>query len=399
MISMPRAIRHLVLGILSVLMLCTRSLCAEDVTIRHEITPAFSWSSYEYSQDDYIINDAAFPLISGRYESEYQQYSLFYSFFFTPISDDPQIPVGLQQFYAHPAALKLHLNIRPEYEASRIFQNQETAYRTSTSYTPQSRNAGLELEVYPWQKTGMTFSLDSTKSEEQLSLSNTLGRQTSGNSDEIQQKYGFGLLQYLGENIRLAASGALFDGEIVSAENSWDEESSLVQTGYDVETDSEGQEFRLSGAYIFRKFFCLSGGYRYYNSTAHSVTKSSHYGAISTGESFYDDETKENLLHASIDVYWKKNSSLRLGGKFRRYELERIYGTDQNVLYAWDIWSFTSTLSHYITRHFGVWLSYEFTMRDGSVETWHPEAEGDPRTTYQTSSELHTIQVGVNIGL
>ncbi len=399
MISVPRKVRQHVFGVLSVLTLFTRVLYAEEISIRHELTPAFSWSSYEHSYDTYVINRVDYPLISGRFESDFQQNSMQYSFFFTPISDELQIPIRLQQFYAHPTTLRVNFNLRPEYEASRIFQNQGQAYRVSTSYTLQSRRAGLELELYPWKNTGITLLLDSAKDEEQLSSSNTLGIRTSGNSDEIQRHYGLGLTQYFTANIRCHVGYTVLDGEYVSVGNSWEEGSPLLSTEIGVESEADGRELQLAGTYIVHNLFSVRGGYRHHNSDSHFDTMTSSYDNFSAGKSFYDDETTDHSLTAAVEWFFGKNTSLQLGGGFSRYELKRIYETDQNVLYAWDTWSVNTGFSHYVNRHLGFWLSYEFAARDGSVETWHPDAENDPRTTFQTRSDLHTLQAGFRIDM
>ena len=380
-------------------MFFTRPSYAEDVSIRHEFMPAYSWSSYEHSYGDYVVNDVAAPSISGHYESDSQDCSLSYAFFFTPIFNDPQIPVDLQQVYAHPTRLRLDFSVRPEYKALRIFQNLKNAYRASTSYTPQSRSAGLELEVYPWERTGIDLLLDSTKDEEELNLSNTLGLQGGGSSDEIQRHYGLGLSQYFAENIRIFASYAMLDSEYVSLETRWEEGSPLLTTEVGVETNTDGHELEIGGLYIFRDLFSVHGSYRYHKAESHSETTTSLYDNFPAGESFYDDTIRDRALSVSIGWYWRHATSFRFGAGFSRYELERNYETDQNVVYSWDTWSLHAGVSHYIHRRFGLWLSYEFATRDGDVETWHPEAEGDPRTTFQTNSELHTLQAGVKIAL
>lgn len=370
-----------------------------DVPIRHELAPAWSWSSYRYAHDDYVINETEAPSISAHDEYTRHRFSLAYSFFFTPISDTPDTPIRLEPFYARPASLRLELSVQPEYTASHVFQNTANAYRALSSSSPQQRRVALRLELQPWTSTGLTFMLDSAEREEDVTLANTFGLLGDGKSDEIRRQYGFGLSRYLSDHFRVSADIAALDREYAAVKTHWTAETPLSRTQVHDSTEADGRELRLLGIYIFHKRIRTRLGYRYRQTDGHSTTMTSHDDRAPLGASFYDDTLCEQMFTVSTTWFLKYTTSLQLGGSFARHTLERNYRPDQIMTYAWDAWSLSGRISHDIRRRFGLWLAYEFSRQDGEVENRHPQTEGNPRTIFHTYSNMHTVQTGVNIRL
>ncbi len=368
---------------------------AEAEISRHEIFTEIRWNSVEYDYDNYITNGEPAPGVSGHRDTEYLLVTSSYSFFFTPVTEEEEIPIPLRRFYAHPTTIRVHLSMQPEAENTYIHQNQGIHYRSSTVRDTRSRSAGLDVEYYPWNDTGILFSLSSKKNEEEVRTSNTLADRGAGENNEIRRYYGLGISQYLFSHLNLRLTYTTFNFEYAGIKKTWEENNPLLFRESGQEADTDGRKILLTGEYILRKFLGIQGFYEFWDQEGHSDVLSSYYDNFPGSEYFYDADTTNQTLGTSLSVYLRHTTMLRFAGSIARQENDLVYETDQIVEHDWDITTIETEISHYINRYIGLRAGYEFARREGDVVIRHPESENDPRTEYQVDSDVHEVYVGV----
>lgn len=384
------------LGILVLIIGISAAHCsAETEMIRHEIRTEIRWNSEDYIYDNYIINGEPEPGVSARLDREYLLVTSSYAFFFTPVTENEEIPITLRRFYDHPTTFRIYFSLQPEAESTYVHQNREINYRSSRFRDERSRSAGLDVEYYPWDNTGLLFQLRSTKNEEDVRTSNTLNNRGVGENNEIRRYYGFGISQYLFTHLNIKLMYTTFDFEYVGTEKTWAENSPLLFTEFGREADTDGQKILVSGQYILRKFLGIRGFYEFWDQNSHSNILSSFYDNFPGLDSYYDTDTTNQTLGASISLYFNNKTTFRIGGSIAWQENEVVYETDQIIEHDWNITTVETEISHYVNRHIGVRMGYEFAKRDGDVLIWHPETESDPRTEYFAESDFHAVYVGL----
>ncbi len=384
-----------ILLIVAAFLIFSQAVFAEEMSIQYEISSDLSWISDSSIYDDYVVNGEPLPAVSGSVDNDYQRISGSFSFFFTPIPENELLPIALQRFYTRSSTLHLSISGQPENEATRIYENLNMKYRAVTHEDRDSRSAGADIEWYLFNNSGLQLSVDSAKDEKTVATSSTLNSQSSGTSDEIRRYYGIGLSQYFFEHFRVNLLYRIFDFEYLSLEKSWEVDSPLLTAESRREADTEGKEITMSGLYILNNRFGFQGVYQYQRYDSHSNTASWYYENFPAGDSYFDDDATKHTVGASIEWYLGRSTTLHLGGSLGKFEVQRTYETDQVVDYVWDIWSIQAGIAYYINRHIGLEMHYDFSKRDGDVETWHPDTPDDPRTTFQADTDVQMIQVEI----
>lgn len=373
---------------------CISCHAAEKIT-QHEITTEIRWISDEYTYGDYIVNGESFPTVSGHIKSDYYHVTSSYSFFFTPIPEDELSPIALERFYSHPSNLRIYFSLQPEEETTHTFQNPENNFSSSTFTNKRSRSAGLDVEYYLRKDTGLLLYLSSTKNEEDVRTSDVLGNHGIGENDEIQRYYGFGLSQYVFEDLNIKLMYTTFDFEYITTEKTWGEDNPILSIESGREADTEGWKISFMTEYMLKKFWGISGIYEFWEQKSHSNLFSPYYNNLSDSDLFYDDDTTNHTLGTSVTLYFTQKTTCHIGGRLAWQKQERVYETDQIIEYDGDSMAIEAGIAHYINRHIAVQMGYEFTKRNGDVLIWHPETETDPRTEYQAQTDFHAFHIGI----
>ena len=368
------------------------ALCyGREQTFHHEITTGIQWSQDDYTYDNYVVNQIPSPSVSGQLDQEYWVYTNSYSFFFHPLVSDEETPIVLQHFYTHPTTLRIHFSLQPEAETIYTHQNVENNYRSQTFKDVRSRSAGIDFEYYFLERTGILFQLSSKKDEEDVRTSTTLNYQGVGEHNEIRRQYGIGLSHYFQEHFNIRLNYTFFDDEFVGIEKNWETDSPLLITENGQESDAEGSNFVLSGQYIIGKTFGIHCFYKYQQDKNHSNIISSYYDNFPGADYFYDDDTTSNTFGTSVSIYFNQKTTLQIEGSYLNQKRERDYEVDQVTDYDWDVFNLGTRIIHYLNPHLGIQVGYEFSKRDGDILIEHPEAEGNPQTTYCADSDVHAI--------
>jgi hypothetical protein len=365
-------------------------------TIRHELGAGVSWFAEDFTEDQYVVNGEPLPSAVGTSQRDTAVVEGVYTFYLTPVREEPQIPIALRRFYAHPTTLSLSASLQPETEMTRQFQNPENNdYWTKTWRDERSRSLGLTAEYYLFGNTGLWLSIASAKDESQMEQVNSRDQQSSGDTEQIRRYYGLGLSQYVTDHARFNLRITALDTEYVGHERNWEADNPLLFTDYTRETETTGYRLTCSGEYIFRRRIGLHGFYQFQASDAQSSTWFSYYENFPGQTTTYEDEATRQTVGATLSLYIGKAATLRLGGSVAWHELEQVYETEQIIEYDWSELTAETTLHVYLTRHLGLCLSYALTFRHGDVLTWHPDSQGDPRTTSVTDTDIQTLDIGL----
>jgi hypothetical protein len=369
------------------------SISAEEDTTRHEITGGIKWLSDEYTYDHYITNGEFHPTKSEEGEKQYWLGTSSYSFFFSPVPDKQETPIALRRFYAHPTTVTINFSIQEStYRHRDLTLNQFH----ETTKDEKSRSAGLDFEYYITRNTGLVFHLRSTENEQDVrTVWTPLNSQAIGENDEIQRYYGLGISQFIFDSLNLSVSYTLLDFDYVGSERSWSEDNPLLFTDDFRDTETTGKRIVLEGEYVYRKFLGVRGSYEFCDQKAHSKTQSWYYENFPGIEISYDDDLERHTLGTLLSLYLGERTTFRIGGSYGKQQLEQVYKRDHITEYDGDILTVETNILHYLNRHIGLQIGYEFTTRDGDVLVWHPKSENDPRTTYEFEADLHAVYAGI----
>jgi hypothetical protein len=370
---------------------------AKEDTIRHEVTGGIAWISDDYTYDNYVVNGVPSPA-SGNCDKKYLRGVISYSFLFAPVVEEHNTPISLRHFYTHPNTLTVNLSYQPEWETTESFSNPERNYRLSTAMDERSRSASLNIEYYIRRDTGLLFSLSSTKEEEQVrtsKIANPLHFRGTGENEEIRWYYGFGISQYPFDHLNIRLSYTAFEFEYIDSKKEWPEDSPLLFSDDFRDTNTTGKKIMVRGEYIVRKFLGIRGFYEFLDQKAHSKIWSLYYGNFPDLDTYYDDDISNHTVGLSLSLYLDEKTTIWTGGNYTVQELKQIYEKDQIIEYEGDIKVLEIGIVRHLNRHIGVQIEYEFAVRDQDVLIWHPESENDPRTTYETNTDLHTVYVGI----
>lgn len=370
---------------------------AEENPIRHEVTGEIRWISDEYLYDNYIANGIPSPA-SGGYDKEYLQGTISYSFFFAPVAEDQNTPLSLRHFYAHPTTLTVNFSYHPERETTESFSNPERNFHVDTFTEEKARSAGLDIGYYIYRNTGLLFHLSSTKEKENVrtsKIADTLQFRGTGENEKIRRSYGFGVSQYMFDHLNLRLTYTAFEFEGIDNSKEWPEDSPLLFTDYFLDTDTTGKKIMVGGEYIVRKFLGIQGFYEFLDQETHSKMLSLYYGNFPDLDYSYDDDISHHTIGISLSFYVDKKTTVWFGGRYTAQKLEQTYEQDQIIEYNGDITTFETGILHYLNRHIGVRFGYTFATGDRDVLIWHPESEGNPRTTYDTETNLQAVYVGI----
>ena len=363
--------------------------------IQHELSAGFQFMQHEYTQDHYVVNAEALPSVTGQFEGEFWWETTVYTFFLKPLDSSQTNSIALQHFYSHPTTLRVSFAIQPETETTYTFENSDQAYQAQTLTDDRARKAGVELEYYFRENTGLLLLLNSLKNEEATHFSNTLNLRGRGEQNEIRRYYGLGVSQYWRKNWKFSVLYTAFDAELAAVENAWTTENPLLSTEAGRESNTEGNTLQFSGEYIWRKRLGIQGFYRYTNSDSHSTLLSSFYENFPGMNSYYDEETTAHTAGLLVSAYINDRTTFRIGGSLGTQTFDQTYETDQVVAYDWDVLTFKTSLEYFLNQHVSLQLGYEFSTREAAVAIGHPQSERTTATTSQIVSETHTAIVSI----
>lgn len=387
--------RHLNLFFLCVCGVVVLCFSAQSQGIQHEISSGFRLTHYEYTQDEYVVNEEPFPTVIGEFEETFQEGAAAYTFFFQPLDAPRSESIALQRFYKHPTTLRLHFAVQPETETTYTFKNPAQAYRAQTLTDDRAREASLDLEYYVRENTGVILVLNSVKNEQTTHFSNTLNLRGRGEFNEIRRSYGIGLTQYWREHVRFKVLYSTFDAELAGVETTWTTENSLLTTEAGRERETHGSSVQISGEYIWHKRVGIQGWYRYAASDSHAVLLSSFYENFPGTSSYYDEDITTSTVGLLGSVYIDARTTFRLSSSLSSHTVGQRYQADQVVAYDWDTLTVNTSIEYVLNHHIGLQLGYEFSTREAEIEIGHPQSERATSTTSHIASATHTAFVSI----
>lgn len=387
--------RLLSLFLLSIclLVLAVPSQAAEDVdATRYEIAVETRMVSEEHVQDDYVVSGEASPGVHARRERDYHDLSGHFSFFFTPILDDPAMPIALRRFYARVSALHVSGIIEPEHSTDYAFVNPAINYRTSSEDDEQFRQAGVDGLFYLTDQTGLRLHALSAK-DEQVSFETSPAVETQSRNDtnEIRRDYGVGVRHYLSDNLALTIDYAYHDGELRSLEKTW-QDNPLIFSETRRITDTTGHAFSLSGEYVWQQRLGVQLAYEYFSYDSDSDVQIVHLENFGGENLTFGDDGTQQAITPIARLYLGERFMVQCGGGMTWTTLTRTYDNATDVEYTWNWWQAHGGVSYYFTRHLGVQANYQYRWRDGEVKM---RSDGKSRSIFQVESDVQEIQVGV----
>lgn len=374
-------------------MLATPALADEDVdATRYEIAVETRMVSEEHTQDDYVVAGVAAPGVHARREREYHDLGGYFSFFFTPILDDPAVPIALRRFYARSSSVHFSGIIEPEHSTDYAFVNPAINYRTSSEDDEQFRQAGVDGVFYLANHTGLRLHAASAKDEQvSFETSPTVETQSRNDTNEIRRDYGIGVTHYLSDNLALTLDYAYHDGELRSLEKTW-QDNPLVFSETGRITDTNGHAVSLGGEYVWQRRLGVQLAYEYFSYERDSDVQIVHLENFGGENLTFGDEGTQQTITPIARLYLGKRFMAQCGGSMTWTTLTRTYDNATDVEYTWNWWQAQGGVSYYFTRHLGVQANYQYRWRDGEVNM---RSEGKSRSTFQVESDVQEIQVGV----
>ncbi|GAK50836.1 hypothetical protein U14_02077 [Candidatus Moduliflexus flocculans] len=368
-------------------------LAADEVdAIRYEVAIETRIVSEEHTQKNYTVVGVASPGIQAKRERDYSDINGDFSFFFTPIVDDPLIPIALRRFYAHSSTLHFSGTIEPEHTTSYTFINPDIHYQTSSNDDEQLRQAGVDGVFYLFPNTGVRLRAASAKDEQvSFETSPSVDVQSRNEINEIRRNYGLGIIQYLSDNLALAVDYTYNDGELRSLEKSW-QDNPLIFSEVARTTNTTGHLFSCKGEYVWQKHLGLQLTYEYLTYESNSDVQIVHLQNFAGENSTFGDDGAQHTIMPIVRLYLGEKFTAHGGGGITWTTITRTYDNATDIEYEWHWWQAHGGVSYYFTRHFGVQASYQYRARDGEVSM---RSDNATRSTFDVNSAIQGIQVGI----
>lgn len=368
-------------------------LAAEEVdAIRYEAAIETHVVSEEHTQENYMVVGVASSDIQAKRERDYYDVCGEFSFFFTPVVDDPAIPISLRRFYAHSSTLHFSGTIEPEHTTSYVFVNPDINYRTSSDDDEQSRQAEVDGVFYLFPNTGVRLRAASAKDEQvSFETSPSVDVQSRNEINEIRRGYGLGVAQYLSDNLALTVDYTYRDDELRSLEKSW-QDNPLMFSEVARTTNTTGHSFSLAGEYVWQTRLGLQFAYEYFSYESDSDVQIVHLQNFAGENSTFGDDGAQHTIMPTVRLYFGEKLMIQAGGGITWTTITRTYDNATDVEYEWHWWQAHGGVSYYFTRHFGVQAGYEYRARDGEVNMRN---DGATRSSFDVDSDIQEIQLGV----
>lgn len=368
-------------------------LSAEEVTAtRYEVALTTRFASEEHTQNNYVVVGIEYPGIEARRERDYSDIIGDFSFFFTPIPDDPSIPLALRRFYARSSTLHFSGTIEPEHTTSYTFTNPDIHYQTSSEDDEQLRQAGVDGVFYLFQDTGLRLRSVSAK-DEQVSFETSPSVEISSRNEinEIRRDYGVGVVQYLSDSFALTIDYTYNDDELRSLEKSW-QDNPLIFSEVARTTDTAGHAFSFGGEYIWQKRLGLQLAYQYFSYESDSHVQVVHLQNFAGDGSSFGDDGVQQTITPILRLYLGEKFMAQCDGGITWTAITRAYDNTTDVEYDWHWWQAGGGASYYFTRSFGVQAGYQYRARDGEIKM---RSDGATRSTFDVDSEVQEMYLRI----
>jgi hypothetical protein len=372
---------------------------AAERSFRQEIRGGLSLSREVSNYLNYVSRGEENPAKSESFEKSPQSITGTYTFFFSPIAPQIDLPIALWDFYQHSGRASLSFTLQPESKVSNIHDDPALGYHRHTDIHEQRRNAYLHLEHYVLPQTGFSLDVDVLRTDDTSHTQTRAGSirtHRTGDNESLRRKYGAGISHYLSDNFNLRIGYALMDGEYRSRERGWVEETPTLVTRYYDDGELTGNHFSLQGQRIFRNFLGVQGHYDF-----QSYHLEADYLPVSPDEELVvesmlsDDELSYHSFGVELSLYIGHQTTVRIDNSWAIETIQRTYEeSEQKIDYERQYIALHVGVEHYINYAFGILIGYNYVRRGGDVRIGDRH-EASPIATYDTKRRRHGVTIGV----
>jgi hypothetical protein len=373
---------------------------ASERSFRHEIRGGLGWSQEVSNYLNYVSRAEENPAKSESSERSPQSITGTYTFFFSSITPQADLPIALWHFYQRSGKASLSFTLQPESKICNIHDDPALGYHRHTDIHEQHRNAHLHLEHYVLPQTGFSLDFDVLRTDDASCTQTRAGSirtHRTGDNESLRQKYGVGVSHYLAENLNLRIGYALMDGEYRSRERGWIEETPTLVTRYYDDGELTGNHFSLQGEGIFHNnFLGVQGRYDF-----QSYHVEADYLPVLPDEELVvepmlsDDDLAHHSFGVELSLYVGHQTTVRIDNTWAIETIQRTYKEfDQKIDYERQYIALHAGVEHYINSAFGILIGYNYLRRGGDVRIGDRH-EAPSLATYDTRLRRHAVTIGV----
>lgn len=367
-------------------------------TIRHDVSSSIRWETETTTYDHYVTNGELRPTKTETSETERFSLTGSYTLFWPPVAEKPGIPLALRKFYARSSCMNIQGTLQPRTKTTNIHRDPALEYIRSVHKDEQSQGVDFALEYYLRPRTAFLAQFITTKAEETAEIRYTapyLNDRGTGTNEELRRNYRFGISHYPTDDVNVSLLYTLLDFAYRGREKMWAEDRPILFSRLFLDSDTNGYTLSLSGEYITNVKIGIQGKYEwsdYYTRSDYLSTFSDNFPTLDTS---YKDHGSRHTWQMLTSFYIGEKTTLRVGGKYTTQHVKQVHELDRIDEYDWRVVTLEAGLLYYVNRYFGIHTEYKFARQAGDSLIWHPEAEGDPRTTFEIGSTAHSIFIGL----
>ncbi len=373
------------------------SVFAEKHPIRHEIRAGLSWAQEHSNYAHYISNGEPNPSKSELFEKTPLSITGQYTFFFTPLLLQPDVPTMLWNFYRRPTKADLSFTFQPEAQMTNIHDDPALGYHRRTVVDEQLRTFSVSGEHYILPNTGISVQYAEFQNDDnrhtQIGNGET-GSQRTGNNEGLRHQYGIGLSQYLSQNLNIRAGYERMDGEYRGRERNWKNENPDLETRYYTDSALTGNQLSCEGTWIVNTFLGLQVHYNHLNYRLKADYLPVFPKGLPGESMLYTDDLRRHAGTLQLTIYPRQNTSLWWRAIYTGESIQRTYDDiAQTVDYDRRYVQCRIGVQHDVNQRFSLQFSYGYLRRDGDVRI-EEDNEAVPLATYDTERNRHTITIG-----
>lgn len=375
---------------------------ADVAAWRHDVSLGISRNSESSVYDQYRNNDELRTDKTENTETTAWGINGSYALFLKPLREKPDVPHALQRFYAHPSLIQASFDVQPDIAITNLHRDPAFSYQREISSDGNSRYGSLFGEWYALPSTALLLLFDAQKQHEHMTTSWTLGSEedqgTGEDTDQVQQ-YGLGVSHYFSKALNLRVLYVLVDGESRREERTWAADHPILYTDSYLTSTTDGKRVVVSGEYIHAERWGLRGRYEFSDSD-----KETHFWSVyadnfpGVDTSSVNDATGHRW-QALFSWYADLNTTFRLGAGYALHHAQQTHETNQIDEYDWNRFSLEFGLCRYVNRHIGISVGYTFARQSGDVLIWYLHNANAPHTTYETTTDIHSLYFQLNVRL
>ena len=374
------------------------SAFAEERPIRHEIRAGLSWAQEHSNYSHYVSNGEPNPSKSESFEKNPLSITGQYTFFFTPLLPQPDVPTMLWDFYGRPTKAELALTFQPEAQMTNIHDDPALGYQRRTVIDERLRTFSVSGEHYMLPDTGISVQYaefqNDDSSHTQIGSAET-GSQRTDNNEGLRHQYGIGFSQYLSQNLNIRAGYERMDGEYRSRERSWKDENPELETRYYTDSTLTGNQLSCEGTWIVNAFLGLKARYNHQNYHLKADYLPVFPKGLPGENMLYNDDLRRHAGTLQLTLYPEHNASLWWRATYTDESIQRTYDEIAQVVdYDRRYVQLHVGVEYDVSRAFSLQLNYGYLRRYGDVRIGEDD-EAVPLATYDTERNRHAITIGV----